>query len=72
MAPKFMEDPDTGACPPCGVMWDLETAKEFDKRGKKWFGKTGVDVYYEHQPTLWMRFTYWLRRRPLDRECSSG
>lgn len=67
MAPKFMEDPDTGACPPCGVLDDLNIAKEFDREGKKWFGKTATDLYYEEHPNerpWWRKLISWLRMRP--------
>jgi hypothetical protein len=70
-----MTDPRTGACPPSGIFHDLKVAKEFDKKGKKWFGKTAVGLYYEEHPEempWWMKFTSWLRRRPWARVYASG
>ena len=62
-----MEDPDTGACPPCEIEWDLEVAKKWDAKGKKWFGMTAVDLYYKEHPDerpWWRKLTAWLQRRP--------
>lgn len=63
-----MEDPQTGACPPCGILDDLKLAKEFDRQGKTWFGKTATELYYEEHSSerpWWMTLTSWLRRKTL-------
>lgn len=67
MAPKFMSDAE-GDTPPCGIMWDTEEAKKWDKyKQKEYNGKSkakkAIYIFWdnnpEEQPT-WYRWKKYL------------